>query len=226
MSTYKSRFSGVMIDRAVAYFNAIDTYGRMQQKAEVTGNSGDYPWVVSTDSNYNYQFTVDLTGIARVKGEPPIVYFIDSQGARWDLPYKFTTISGTDSLICYSNIDTISGNIIIVSSCSYQNLPSRIFNNVIYSSSWTTITDTSDPIYVAGYTAYQDLPTNSDTVNADLASVSSHDFAIVVFSAADSVGGNLAPVADTIDGGVRIYAKDDTVSGGIIPTIVIVFGDM
>ena len=220
MSTYKSRFSGIMIDRAVAYFNAIDTYGRIQQEVNVESGSSHEWEPAGSGSDYNYKYEVDLYGIARVKGAPPMVYFLDDpDGARWDLPYTFTTDNNGDHLTCYSNV-ALNGKIVIVSPCSYQSLPSLIYRDIDYSdSSWNEVSS-SDEMYGSdgSYNLCQVLDSNG------LDSVKESDYAIVTFDIDDAISGVLAPVAVTTDGGVKIYSKEDYRSG-TIPTIIVISGD-
>lgn len=58
-----------------------------------------------------------------------------------------------------------------------------------------------------------------------LAGVTSSYIPIVTFSVADAISGNLAPVADTYDGGIRIYAKERPAATVNIASVVCIKGD-
>lgn len=127
MPQYISKFSGVDIDRAVAYYKA--TAGsRVILKVDVS--TGD--WVDSSGSSYGkYKVQIVASGSERVSNtgplptnsnaldEPPQVYFIEDSGAgqpaaKWDLNYTYEQIDNNNAITCYSN-KKIAGDIVIVS---------------------------------------------------------------------------------------------------------------
>ena len=58
-----------------------------------------------------------------------------------------------------------------------------------------------------------------------LVGVTSSYIPIVTFSVADAISGNLAPVVDTYDGGIRIYAKERPAATVNIASVVCIKGD-
>ena len=70
----------------------------------------------------------------------------------------------------------------------------------------------------AADTTYDDYPYRAAVACAD---VTANMFAEVVLSPADATGGNFAPVCDTYNGGVYIYAKAVPDAAITIPTIIV-----
>lgn len=114
---YVSKFSGVQIDAAVAYYNAIEQAGR---KIITVGINED-AW---KGLSKPYSLKITLSGVYNVAGATtsstsnteipsPIVYFLSDDNKRWDLDYDYKYENGVGTITCYSNLK-ISGNMIIV----------------------------------------------------------------------------------------------------------------
>lgn len=120
MATYVSKFTGVEIDRAVAYFNDIQRTGRKV----ITFDTSSNDWKTSSDdgdkTNGNYYIDASLSGVGSIDGgfsQPPQVFFIQGDvygdnigqvGLRWDLDYKWDIGSNASQHIrAYSNIPII-----------------------------------------------------------------------------------------------------------------------
>lgn len=115
---YVSKFSGVQIDAAVAYYNAIEQAGR---KIITVGIDKETAW---KGSSKPYSLKITLSGVYNVAGATtsptsntgipsPIVYFLSDDNKRWDLDYDYKYENGVGTITCYSNLK-ISGNMIIV----------------------------------------------------------------------------------------------------------------
>lgn len=113
MADYISKFSGVEIDKAVAYYNAIQLAGRKIIEVSVVEDkwSGDAA---------PYSLTITLKGAANIVGSTtkiysPTVYFIDSNGNRWevDYNYKYNQTSSVGTIVCNSN-QKIAGTVVIM----------------------------------------------------------------------------------------------------------------
>lgn len=121
MANYTSKFSGIQIDRAVAYFNAIDKSGRTIITIPVTAND----WVDNSDdiTDGKFKCTVTLQGSENTNAlYPPLVYLIQTAvynssigavGDKWDLNYNYKAESQTMTIICYSNIKIV-GDLVLV----------------------------------------------------------------------------------------------------------------
>lgn len=143
MATYKSKFSGVQIDNAVAYFLGVNTAGRDLQKFEVyTSTSGQtVKWATSTSDEDKklgrYYVDITMTGNYTISGTSannpsPLVYFIQNDtygsgsssigaaGQKWEIDYKFSAASGStnyNKCRAYSNLD-VQGMLVIVTTLS------------------------------------------------------------------------------------------------------------
>lgn len=71
-------------------------------------------------------------------------------------------------------------------------------------------------------TTYEDFPKRAAV---SLSGVTASMIPEVIFGLADAIGGNFAPVAETYDGGVYIYAADVPKADVTIPTIICWKGD-
>lgn len=71
-------------------------------------------------------------------------------------------------------------------------------------------------------TTYEDFPKRAAV---SLSGVTASMTPEVIFGLADATGGNFAPVAETYDGGVYIYAADVPKADVTIPTIICWKGD-
>ena len=71
-------------------------------------------------------------------------------------------------------------------------------------------------------TTYEDFPKRAAV---SLSGVNASMIPEVIFGLADAIGGNFAPVAETYDGGVYIYAADVPKADVTIPTIIFWKGD-
>ena len=126
MGNYISKYAGADIDKAVAYYLAIDKSGRTVLAADVTttnwvnaaaGDPGKYMCTITTIDGGN------LLGLKI--NTPPLVYFVDGNKKKWDMDYKFT-YDQTDahlieSIVCYSNAKK-AGSIIAVTVLSTVNI--------------------------------------------------------------------------------------------------------
>ena len=117
---YISKFSGVEIDRAVAYYNSTAS-----QRVSLTVT----PTWLSTAGDENppakYKTIITLSGsysIANGGLTMPEVYFKDNSGTRWDIEYKWATSGSgnniTQTLTCYSNTNQKTGEIVISTTIS------------------------------------------------------------------------------------------------------------
>ena len=154
MASYQSKFSGIEIDRAVAYFNAIDKAGRVIVTVGVNIND----WKLSANSGNPedaehgvYYVDVQMTGVIIPEGmtpqaidRPPIVYLVQTQpyvhgsttigraGLKWEIEYNTAIETGSiDNAFvrCYSNIN-LPGKIVIVSVLS--TIYAETDNNIQY----------------------------------------------------------------------------------------------
>lgn len=123
MSQYVSKFSGVNIDRAVAYYNDMQRIGRtILQVPIITPEGGDSPWQSTTgtpDSDIaNYYIDIIADGVNTISSAaldfPPQVYFLDSTGLRWETEYRFAVVDNKNCVRCFSNAQK-DGTIVIVS---------------------------------------------------------------------------------------------------------------
>lgn len=115
---YVSKFSGVQIDAAVAYYNAIEQAGRKVITVEIK----DTDW---KGSSKPYSLGITLSGVSNIGGATtspapdagipsPIVYFLSNgDNKRWDLDYDYNYENGKGTITCYSNLK-VSGRMIIV----------------------------------------------------------------------------------------------------------------
>jgi len=126
MATYKSKFSGVEIDRAVAYFNSIEQAGRTILSVSVNSNNwkgSASPYYV--DITIEGVYTVIGTESGDVITKPPQIYFVETgtdAGQKWDIDYRVFKDPANNNKIfyrCYSN-RKIAGNIIIMSVMSMK----------------------------------------------------------------------------------------------------------
>lgn len=137
MTQYTSIHSGVDIDRAVAYYQSIDAYGRSVINCPIDGyinaeQSGDWKLVSSavgedkiklSGVSANYYIKITLSGIYKIGGAP-IIYFIDSTGQKWEIDHIFdNTILNPQtnmsySIYCLSNTNIYSGRIVMVGTLS------------------------------------------------------------------------------------------------------------
>jgi hypothetical protein len=153
MTQYTSIHSGVDIDRAVAYYKSIDSYGRSVINCPIEGyideeQKGDWKLVSSaTGADKNklngitskYYIKITLSGTYKIGGAP-IVYFIDSTGQKWEIDHIFdknilTPQANTSySIYCLSNTNIYSGSIVMVGTLSNtkdggENITITISNN-------------------------------------------------------------------------------------------------
>jgi hypothetical protein len=112
-SNYVSKFSGVEIDKAVAYYNAIQTAGRKIIEVAVK----DTDWKEATTG---YTITITLKGASNIAGSTksiysPTLYFLDEVCDKWEMNYNYTynEADGIGKIICYSNANK-TGTIIIM----------------------------------------------------------------------------------------------------------------
>lgn len=120
MSQYVSKFSGVEIDRAVAYYNDMQRIGRtiLQVPIKTTDwldSSGDDTSI----ANYCVDIASDGVNAISISSSalafPPQVYFLDGTGLRWETEYRFTVGANNKNRIrCFSNAQ-MAGTIVIVS---------------------------------------------------------------------------------------------------------------
>lgn len=123
MSQYVSKFSGVEIDRAVAYYNDMQRIGRtILQVSIVTPKGGVSPWqsTTGTPDSTMANFYIDITadGVNTISSAaldfPPQIYFLDEDGLRWEMEYRFVVTNNTNYVRCFSNAQK-DGTIVIVS---------------------------------------------------------------------------------------------------------------
>ena len=140
MASYQSKFSGVEIDRAVAYFNAIDKAGRTILTLGISQGTGTNGWTASStpDDIAHAKYYVEITAsdlfdiVGSNFNKPPEVYFVQNgtyvgtytgggtytvgyDGQKWDIDYLFVRVSGSITKIkCYSNLP-LAGTVVIVS---------------------------------------------------------------------------------------------------------------
>ena len=121
MSQYVSKFSGVEIDRAVAYYNDMQRIGRtILQVSIVTPEGGVSPWqsTTGTPDSTMANFYIDITadGVNTISSAaldfPPQVYFLDEDGLRWEMEYRFAVANNTNYVRCFSNAQK-DGTIVI-----------------------------------------------------------------------------------------------------------------
>lgn len=124
MSQYVSKFSGVDIDRAVAYYNDMQRIGRVILTVPVSDSSQD--WLESSTDydrdKANYYADITTYGVHTISSsalaEPPQVYFLDSNGLRWESEYRYYSEErqgqNVNHIRCYSNARK-NGKFVIVS---------------------------------------------------------------------------------------------------------------
>lgn len=134
MAQYVSKFSGENIDRAVAYYNAMQRIGRTILKVGV--NADDWQVIEPGDRDEeiaNYRLFLGMTGVLNVANaefeEPPILYFLSNgdyidggdqdssndkwEGLKWELEYRCVPgLNGDYEITCYSNL-RMAGTIVI-----------------------------------------------------------------------------------------------------------------
>lgn len=128
MTQYTSIHSGVDIDKAVSYYNSLDTYGRTILSVPVTiGNWLDVPENTSAGgddsivggNSSNYYIKITLSGTYKLGGAP-LVYFVDDNGQQWYIDHIFTPMktglkfdpSNIQNIYCLSNTK-IAGAVVI-----------------------------------------------------------------------------------------------------------------
>lgn len=124
MSQYVSKFSGVNIDRAVAYYNDMQRIGRVILTVPVSDSSQDWPESSTDYDKDKAKYYADITtyGIHTISSsalaEPPQVYFLDSNGLRWESEYRYYSEErqgqNVNHIRCYSNARK-NGKFVIVS---------------------------------------------------------------------------------------------------------------
>lgn len=160
---YVSKFSGVNIDRAVAYYNGIQNVGRTILKVNVATSDWNSTSGATDASIANYRLYITMTGVSTTSGEafsePPILYFLSDggyedgsettgtksewAGLKWDLEYRCSLgLNNSYSVVCYSNLK-MSGTMVITAILSNINdgtIPSgdlRIRGNLVVDGSIT-----------------------------------------------------------------------------------------
>ena len=131
---YISKFSGVDIDKAVAYYNGIKNQGERQL---VSVNVGISDWAES-DEHAAFKVTIRLSGILDTGAAD--VYFIQSSesivgavGQRWNVDYVYSTgVNGNENysqFICYSNIKIEGSMVFMAIATPTQNIEAEIVTN-------------------------------------------------------------------------------------------------
>lgn len=117
MSQYVSKFSGVNIDRAVAYYNDMQRIGRTIIQIPIIANN----WIDSSGDDTsiaNYYIDITASGVNTISSAalalPPQVYFLDSTGLRWETEYRFAVVNNENCVRCFSNAKK-AGTMVIVS---------------------------------------------------------------------------------------------------------------
>lgn len=117
MSQYVSKFSGVNIDRAVAYYNDMQRIGRTILEIPITAND----WETSSGDDVSIaRFYVDITasGVNTISSEaldkPPQIYFLDTNGLRWETEYRYAVVNNENCARCFSNANK-AGTMVLVS---------------------------------------------------------------------------------------------------------------
>lgn len=117
MSQYVSKFSGVEIDRAVAYYNDMQRIGRTIIQVPIIANN----WLNSSGDDAsiaNYYIDIIADGVNAISSTalalPPQVYFLDSTGLRWETEYRFAVVNNKNCVRCFSNAKK-AGTMVIVS---------------------------------------------------------------------------------------------------------------
>lgn len=135
MATYVSKFTGVEIDRAVAYFNDIQQTGRQVITFEVSTTDWQTSSATTDTANGKYYIDASLNGVGTIDGgfsQPPQVFFIQSEpygsigqaGLKWDLDYKWLSENDSQYIRVYSNIKIV-GTLCLVTVLSDLNPISR-----------------------------------------------------------------------------------------------------
>jgi hypothetical protein len=137
MTQYTSIHSGVEIDRAVAYYKSIDSYGRsvINCPIQISNWNSVSELLASTSEDdvedkrklngvtANYYIKITLRGTYKIGGAP-IVYFIDNTGQKWEIDYFFDNgilnpqADTSYSIYCLSNTNIYSGSIVMVGTLS------------------------------------------------------------------------------------------------------------
>lgn len=117
MSQYVSKFSGVEIDRAVAYYNDMQRIGRTILQVPIA--AGNWQATSGGDTSIaNYYIDITSDGVNTVSSaaldSPPQVYFLDTEGLRWETEYRFAVVNNKNYVRCFSNAQK-AGTIVIVS---------------------------------------------------------------------------------------------------------------
>lgn len=115
MADYTSPHTGADIDRAVSIVLSNEFQQRIIFAHEITAND----WNTLTGQDYKYSYNIILTGIYST-GEYPIVYFVGTDGVKYELDYTAVVPTGNARLTnvtIYSNIK-IAGTVIEVASVS------------------------------------------------------------------------------------------------------------
>lgn len=117
MSQYVSKFSGVEIDRAVAYYNDMQRIGRTILQVPIA--AGNWQATSGDDTSIaNYYIDITADGVNTISSAaldfPPQIYFLDEDGLRWEMEYRFAVANNTNYVRCFSNAQK-DGTIVIVS---------------------------------------------------------------------------------------------------------------
>ena len=110
---YISQWSGAQIDRAVAVANnymSKEVVAVVVTANDWTGNTAPYSLTITLGGDQQLQNALtSSTDFAY----PPIVYFLDEDGQKWDLSYDFLVNNTNNTIVCYSNVKK-SGTIVAV----------------------------------------------------------------------------------------------------------------
>lgn len=128
---YTSIHSGVDIDRAVSYYNSIDAYGRSVINCPISTSNWKLVSSVTDTTDKTkligvtakYYIKITLSGAYKIGGAP-IIYFVDSNGQKWEINYIVDSgmlnpeANESYSIYCLSNTNVYSGRIVMVGTLS------------------------------------------------------------------------------------------------------------